>query len=94
MCDGLGGIGAIKSSMLAFSARLCSGNKHNISNTINSLLYTIENNIFKSEWIQTLNTTLNNRGFSVLYLNQAIPCSVFKQSVKLRLKYQVIHQMA
>ena len=32
----------IKSCMLAFWARLCSGNKHKISNTIYSLFYTLD----------------------------------------------------
>ena len=31
-----------KSRILTFWARLCSGDKHNISNTIYSLLYTLE----------------------------------------------------
>ena len=51
----------IKSRMLTFWARLCSGDKHNISNTIYSLLYTlVKKDLFKSEWIETVKTTLNN----------------------------------
>ena len=51
----------IKSRMLTFWARLCSGEKHKISNTIYSLLYTLdEKNIAKSEWVGTVKTTLNN----------------------------------
>ena len=43
----------IKLRMLTYSAKLCLGDKHNISNTIYSLLYTLdERNIFQSEWIQ------------------------------------------
>ena len=39
----------IKSRMLTFWARLCSGHKHKISNTIYSLLYTLDKkDIFKS----------------------------------------------
>ena len=45
----------IKLRMLTYWARLCFGDKHKISNTIYSLLYTLdEKNIFKSEWIQTV----------------------------------------
>ena len=55
----------IKLRMLTYWARLCLGDKHKISNTIYSLLYTLdEKNIFKSEWIQTVKTTLNYCGFS------------------------------
>ena len=71
----------IKSHMLTFWARLCSGDKHKIYNTIYSLLYTIDKkDIFKSEWIETVKTTVNNCGFSRLWLNQSLPCSteVFK----------------
>ena len=76
----------IKSRMLTFWARLCSGDKHKISNTIYSLLYTLhEKNILKSEWVETVKTTLNNCGFSELWLNQSLSCSVkvFKHSVKI-----------
>ena len=67
----------IKSRMLTFWARLCSGEKHNISNTIYCLLYTLdEKNIFMSEWVETVKTTLNNCGFSGLWLNQSLPCSI------------------
>ena len=52
----------IKSRMLTFWARLCSRDKHKISSTIYSLLYTLD----KSEWIETVKTTLNNCGFSGL----------------------------
>ena len=85
----------IKSRMLTFWARLCSGEKHKISNTIYSLLYTLdEKNIFKSELVETIKTTLNNCGFSGLWLNQSLPCSieVFKHSVKIRLKDQFIQK--
>ena len=42
----------IKSRMPTFWARLCSGDKHKFSNTIYSLLYTLdEKYIFKSEWV-------------------------------------------
>ena len=45
----------IKLRMLTYWARLCLGDKHKISNTIYSLLYTLdEKKIFKSEWIQTV----------------------------------------
>ena len=41
-----------KLRMLTYRARLCLGDKHKISNTIYSLLYTLdEKKIFKSEWI-------------------------------------------
>ena len=86
---------AIKLRMLTYWARLCLGDKHKISNTIYSLLYTLdEKNIFKSEWIQTVKTTLNYCGFSGFWLNQTLPCSIeaFKQSVKLRLKDQFIQK--
>ena len=76
-------------------ARLCLGDKHKESNTIYSLSYTLdENKIFKSEWIQTVKTTLNYWGFSGFWLNQTRPCSMeaFKQSVKLRLKDQLIQK--
>ena len=85
----------IKLRMLTYWARLCLGDKHKISNTIYSLLYTLdEKNIFKSEWIQTVKTTLNYCGFSGFWLNQTLPCSIeaFKQSVKLRLKDQFIQK--
>ena len=85
----------IKSRMLTFLARLCSGRKHKISYTIYSLLYTLDKkDIFKSEWIGTVKTTLNNFGFSGLWLNQSLPCSieVFKQSVKIRLRDQFIQR--
>ena len=81
--------------MLTYWARLCLGDKHKIFNTIYSLLYTLdEKNIYKSEWIQTVKTTLNYCGFSVFWLNQTLPCSIeaFKQSVKLRLKDQFIQK--
>ena len=59
----------IKSRMLTFWARLCSGDKHNIYNTIYLLLYTlVKKDIFKSEWIETVKTTLSNCGFSGLWL--------------------------
>ena len=38
----------IKSRMLTFWARLCSGSKHKISNAIYSLLYTIDEKIYLS----------------------------------------------
>ena len=85
----------IKSRMLAFWARLCSEDKHKIFNTIYSLLYTLDKkDIFKSEWIETVKTTLNNCGFSGLWLNQWLPCSteVFKQSIKIRLRDQLIQK--
>ena len=85
----------IKSRMPTFWARLCSGDKHKFSNTISSLLYTLdEKNIFKSEWVETVKTTLNNCGFSGLWLNQSLSCSieVFKHSVKIRLRYQFIQK--
>ena len=66
----------IKSRMLTFWARLCSGEKHKISNTIYFLLYTLdEKNIFKSEWVETVKTI-----------------EVFKHSVKIRLKDQFIQK--
>ena len=66
----------IKSRMLTFWARLCSGDKHKISNTIYSLLCTLDKkDIFKSEWIETVKTALNNCGFSELWLNQSLPCA-------------------
>ena len=59
--------------MLAFWARLCSGDKHKISNTIYSLLYTLdEKYIFKSEWVETVKTILN----------QSLPCSIDKIRLK------------
>ena len=85
----------IKLRMLTYWARLCLGDKHNISNTIFSLLYALdEKNIFKSEWIQTVKTTLNYCGFSGFWLNQTLPCSIeaFKLSVKLRLKDHFIQK--
>ena len=85
----------VKSRILTFWAKLCSGEKHKISNTIHSLLYTLdEKKIFKSEWVETVKTTLNNCGFSGLWLNQSLPCSieVFKHSVKIRLKDQFIQK--
>ena len=85
----------IKSRMLTFWARLCSGDKHKISNTIYSLLYTLDkNDIFKSEWIETVKTPLNNSGFSRLWLSQSLPCSieVFKQSVNMKLGDQFIQK--
>ena len=85
----------IKSRMLIFWARLCSGDKHKISNTIYSLLYTLDKkDIFKSEWIETVKTTLNNCGFSGLWLNHSLPCSikVLKQAVKIRLRDQFIQK--
>ena len=87
----------IKSRMLTFWARLCSGEKHKISNTIYFLLYTLdEKNIFKSEWVETVKTAQNNCGFSGLWLKQSSPCSieVFKHSVKIRLKDQFMQKMA
>ena len=65
------------------------------SNTIYSLLYTLDKkNISKSEWIQTVKTTLNYCGFSGFWWNQTLPCSIeaFKLSVKLRLKDQFIQK--
>ena len=85
----------IKLRMLIYRARLCLGDKHKMSNNIYSLLYTLdEQNIFNSEWIQTVKTILNYRGFSGFWLNQTLPCSIeaFKQSVKLRLKDQFIQK--
>ena len=76
----------IKLRMLTYWARLCLGDKHKISNTIYSLLYTLDEKFsFKSEWIQTVKTTQNYCGFSEFWLNQTLPCSIeaFKQSVKL-----------
>ena len=64
----------IKSRMLTFRARLCFGYKHKISNTIYSLLYTLDEKnilVFKSEWIETMKTILNNCGLSGLWLNQS-----------------------
>ena len=81
--------------LLTFWARLCSGDKHKKSNTIYSLLYTLdEKDILKSEWIETVKTTLNNCVFSGLWLNQSLPCSteVFKQSVKIRIRDQLIQK--
>ena len=81
--------------MLTFWARLCSGDKHKKSNTIYSLLYTLdEEDILKSEWIETVKTTLNNCGFSGLWLNQSLPCSTeeFKQSEKIRIIDQFIQK--
>ena len=49
---GYGELGAIpldvdiKSRMLTFWARFCSGGKHKISNTIYSLLYTLDEKIY------------------------------------------------
>ena len=85
----------IKLLMLKYWARLCLGDKHNISNTISSLLYTIDEKYWiKSEWIQTVKTTLNNCGFSGFLVNQTLLCSIeaFEQSVKLRLKDQFIQK--
>ena len=44
--------------------------------------------------METVKTTLNNCGFSGLWLNQSLPCSieVFKHSVKIRLKDQFIQK--
>ena len=51
----------IKSRMLTFCTRLCSGEKHKITNTIYSLLYTLdEKKIFKFEWLETVKTTIAN----------------------------------
>ena len=88
----------IKSRMLTFWARLCSGDKHKISNTIYSLLhvYTLDKkNIFRSEWVETVQTTPSNCGFfSGLSMNQSLPYSieVFKHSVKIRLKDHFIQK--
>ena len=66
-----------KLRMLSYWARLCLGDKLKISNTIYSLLYTLdETNIFTSEWIQTVKTTLSCCGFSGFWLNQIPSCSI------------------
>ena len=85
----------IKSRILTCWARLCSCDEHKISNTIYSLLYTLEEkHIFKSEWVGTVKTTLNNCGFSGVWFSQSLPCSieVFKHSVQIRLKDQFIQK--
>ena len=85
----------IKLRMLTYWARLCLGKKHKISNTIYSLLYTLdEKYIFRSEWIQTVKTKLNYCGFSGFWLNQTLSFSIksCKLSVKLRLKDQFIQK--
>ena len=86
----------IKLRMLTYWARLCLGNKHKIFNTIYSLLHTLdEKKIFKSEWIQTVKTTLNYCGFSGFWLNQTLPCSIeaFKGS-QAKTKESVYAKMA
>ena len=46
--------------------------------------------LFKSEWVETVKTTLNNCGFSGLWFNQ--PIEVFKHSVKIQLKDRFIQK--
>ena len=87
----------IKSRLLTYWARLCLGDQHKMSSMVYSLLYKLdEKNIFESEWIRTVKTTLNNCGFSGFWLNQTLPCSidVFENKIKLRLKKSVYPEMA
>ena len=53
-----------------------------------------ELNIFKSEWLNTIKSILNNSGFSGIWLSQAIPYSIdnFRNLIKLRLRDQFIQK--
>jgi len=67
----------VKTRMIVYWAKLICGNQGKISNLIYSLLYKLDQlNIFKSDWIHTIKSILNNSGFSGIWLSQSIPHSV------------------
>ena len=85
----------VKTRMIVYWAKLICGNQGKISNLIYSLLYKLDQlNIFKSDWIHTIKSILNNSGFSGIWLSQSIPHSAdnLRDKIKIRLKDQFIQQ--
>ena len=72
---------------------LVKNTRSQIRSTIYYIYYMKKIYLSLNGW-KLLKTTLNNCGFSGLWLNQSLPCSieVFKHSVKIRLKDQFIQK--
>ena len=63
--------------MVVYWAKLVSSNQNKISNMIYSILYKLhELVIYKTDWINTARSILNDSGFSGIWLSQTIPFSV------------------
>ena len=80
---------AIKTRLLTFWAKLIKGNTDKLSFVIYSLLYRLHvQDVLKCNWLSTVESVLNNAGFSGFWIRQSIPCSleVFKNKITLRLR--------
>ena len=78
-------------ALLRFFLNVLSVNKFTASMMV---LWRIRWRIYKSEWVETVKTTLNNSVFSGLWFNQSLPCfiEVCEHSKKIRIKGQFIQK--
>ena len=77
--------------MVVYWAKLVSSNLNKISNMFYSILYKLHDlQIFKSDWISTVRSILNDSGFSGIWLSQTIPFSAdcLRHNLKIRLRDQ------
>ena len=76
--------------MVVYWAKLVSDNQNKISNIIYSILYKVHDlGIYKSDWINTVRSILNDSGFSGIWLSQTIP---LRHNLKIRLRDQFIQK--
>ena len=62
--------------MVVYWEIFVSSNQNTISNMIYSILYKLQDlDIFKSDWISTVRSILNDFGFSRIWLSQTAPFS-------------------
>ena len=85
----------IKARMIVYWAKLVNEDQSKILHMIYTLLYKLDEfNIFTSNWLSSIRCTLNDSGFSGIWLAQSLPCSVstFRNILKLRWKDQFIQK--
>ena len=86
---------AVSIRMVVYWAKLVSSNQNKISNMIYSIVYKLHDlEIFKSDWINTVRSILNESGFSGIWLSQTMPFSVdcLRHNLKIRLRDQIIQK--
>ena len=66
----------IKARMIVYWAKLVMEDQKKISHMIYSFSYKLDEfDIFKSNWISTIRSTLNDSGFPGIWFVQSLPCS-------------------
>ena len=73
----------IKSRMIVFWERLVCGKRHKISCILYNLMYKMHTrNFYFSKWLDCVQNTLNNCGFSEYLIHQNVPDNWFSKNDK------------